>query len=94
MRSDLEDAIIAAVRGLEPGEYMTYGEVAEIAGYPGRARAVGMVLATTVERVPWWRVVGVGGRIVSPARVEQGQLLEAEGHRLTGNRITASEPPN
>ncbi len=84
---DPESAILEAVASLRPGEYATYGEVAEMAGHPGRARLVGHVLAVTAEDVPWWRVVGAGGRIVSPSAEEQAALLMSEGHLVTGRRI-------
>lgn len=91
MTSDLDMAILAAVGSLEPGEIMTYGEVAEVAGFPGRARAVGMILSRTGEPVPWWRVVGAGLRIVSPQGEHQAKLLMAEGHSVVGNRIGLGE---
>ncbi len=51
----------------------TYGDVAEVAGYPRQARLVGRILATTDVDVPWWRVVNAAGRIVSghPERADQ-----------------------
>ena len=61
--SDLGAPVLAVVVTLEPGEVVTYGEVARQAGYPGAARAVGNVLARTDEAVPWWRVVAADGRL-------------------------------
>ncbi len=84
---DLEVMILDVIRRIPQGDVMTYGEVAEIAGFPGRARAVGRVLAATVEDVPWWRVVGSGFRIVSPSATEQRDRLVAEGHRIRAYRI-------
>jgi len=74
-----ETAVLDVLRSLRSGEVITYGEVAELAGYPGRARAVGRILASTEEDVPWWRVVGRGGRLLSPQAVEQEELLRKEG---------------
>ena len=48
---------------LRSGEVVTYGEVAEEAGHPGAARAVGNVIASS-EDLPWWRVVTSTGRLV------------------------------
>ncbi|MGH8958036.1 MAG: MGMT family protein [Acidimicrobiia bacterium] len=76
--SEFEQAVLAVLRSLEPGEVMTYGEVAELAGYPGRARGVGRILAITPEDLPWWRVVGAGGRMRSPNPALQAQLLASE----------------
>lgn len=80
--SEFEEAVLAVLRTLRRGEVHTYGEVAEMAGYPGRARGVGRILSVTGEDVPWWRVVGHGGKLVSPHRDEQAARLRAEGIAL------------
>ncbi len=36
-----EESVLEVLRSLRPGEVVTYGEVAEMAGYPGRARGSG-----------------------------------------------------
>ncbi len=74
-----EESVLEVLRSLRPGEVVTYGEVAEMAGFPGRARAVGRILRLTEEEVPWWRVVGYGGRLISPNPAEQADLLRREG---------------
>jgi len=83
----LEDAVIAVVRSIPEGEVLTYGEVAAEAGGPGAARAVGRVLATTGEEVPWWRVVNARGRLVPGHEREHGRLLRAEGMTLRGGHV-------
>jgi methylated-DNA-protein-cysteine methyltransferase related protein len=80
--TEFERAVLNVLRSLRSGEVVTYGEVAELAGYPGRARAVGRILASTEEDVPWWRVVGYGGRLLSPNPHEQERLLRKEGAAL------------
>ncbi len=77
--TEFEAAVLEVLRSLRRGEIVTYGEVAELAGYPGRARGVGRILAQTEEDVPWWRVVGHGGRLLSPNPREQAELLRREG---------------
>lgn len=77
--SDFEAAALKILRSLRAGEAATYGEVAELAGFPGRARAVGRLLAVTDDDLPWWRVVGYGGRLRSPHPIVQARLLEDEG---------------
>jgi methylated-DNA-protein-cysteine methyltransferase-like protein len=71
----------AVVRSLRPGEIASYGEVAEEAGFPGAARAVGAVMARPVgdQELPWWRVVTAGGRRVARAGREHARRLKAEG---------------
>jgi methylated-DNA-protein-cysteine methyltransferase-like protein len=85
--SRFEHQVLEVLRRLTPGEVATYGEVAEWAGFPGRARAVGRILAMTDEEIPWWRVVGAGGRLVSPTWAEQKALLIGEGHRIQGRTL-------
>lgn len=75
------------VRRIPRGRVLTYGEVAELAGHPGAARAVGAAMrASTGQGLPWQRVVGKHSRglgrvaILDPVggAVQRG-LLEREG---------------
>lgn len=94
MIGGFEERVIAVIAAIPPGEVMTYGEVAEEAGFPGAARAVGNLLRTTDAALPWWRVVGAGGRLRSPEPAEQARLLRREGStflrelRTTGARTS------
>jgi methylated-DNA-protein-cysteine methyltransferase-like protein len=89
--------ILDAVRAVPRGRVASYGEIAERAGLPRRARLVGRVLAQlpTGTRVPWHRVVNAQGRISLPpgssAAREQRQRLLAEGVRLSGGRVAMKE---
>jgi methylated-DNA-protein-cysteine methyltransferase-like protein len=74
-----EARIVEVLAGLEPGELVTYGEVALEAGRPGAARAVGRFLAEHGDQVCWWRVVTAGGRLVPGHEVEHARRLRAEG---------------
>ena len=80
-QSDFEEAVLHVLRSLKSGEIVTYGEVAELAGFPGRARGVGRILSVTPEDLPWWRVVGAGGKIRSPHPALQEHLLAIESQR-------------
>lgn len=84
--TDFEEAVVAVISALEPGDVVTYGEVAAEAGHPGAARAVGSVLRKT-GGLPWWRVVGAGGRIRTPNRVRQARLLADEGVLIINGRV-------
>jgi len=77
--------VLAVLRGLQPGEVMTYGEVAHDAGFPNAARAVGNLLRMTDQDVPWWRVVRADGSLAKGAR--QRGRLEAEGVPFRGARV-------
>jgi methylated-DNA-protein-cysteine methyltransferase-like protein len=83
-----EERVIGVLRALRPGQVVTYGEVAEEAGFPGAARAVGNLLART-DGLPWWRVVASSGRLVSGHPAEQASRLRAEGVVVRDGRIVS-----
>jgi len=83
----LEDAVSAVLHALEPGDVVTYGEVALEAGWPGRARAVGRILSTSDGEYPWWRVVNASGRLVPGHEEEQARRLAAEGVEVRDGRV-------
>jgi methylated-DNA-protein-cysteine methyltransferase-like protein len=83
----LYDQFYAVVRRIPRGRVLTYGQVAELAGHPGAARAVGAAMrASTGRGLPWQRVVGAHARgqakvaILDPVGGSiQRALLEDEG---------------
>ena len=81
-----DEAVAAVLFALQPGEVMTYGEVAAEAGYPGAARAVGNFLRGS-EGYPWWRVVNTSGRLVPGHEVEHERRLVAEGVVVQNGRV-------
>lgn len=93
MTEPFETAVADVVRSIRAGEVLTYGEVAAEAGRPGAARAVGTLLRTTGVTLPWWRVVGSGGRLRSPDPTEQARRLRGEGHVVEGLRVLAPRDP-
>jgi len=93
--SSLYDRIYEAVRRIPRGRVATYGQVAELAGLPRRARLVGFALRELPDdrMVPWHRVVNAGGRISDRGRPdsenEQRALLESEGVEFdAGGRLS------
>jgi methylated-DNA-protein-cysteine methyltransferase-like protein len=96
-QSSLE-AIWRVVKSIPRGEVASYGAVARRAGLPGRARLVGHALkvAPAKLRLPWFRVLGAGGRISFPPRTrnhaEQSRRLRAEGHVVRSGRIVTWAP--
>jgi methylated-DNA-protein-cysteine methyltransferase related protein len=88
--TDFRARVEAVVAALGPGEVVTYGEVAAQAGSPGAARGVGGVLRSAEGDLPWWRVVGAGGRLVAPDAEEQAARLAAEGVEVTARRVQSS----
>ena len=70
--------IVDVIVALQPGEVVTYGDIADVAGYPKLSRLVGHILATTEIDVPWWRVVNAAGRLVPGHERTQARLLREE----------------
>lgn len=87
----LYDELYAVVRAIPRGRVLTYGQVAELAGHPGAARAAGAAMrASTGRGLPWQRVVGAHARglgkvaILDPiGGAVQRALLEKEGVTFT-----------
>jgi methylated-DNA-protein-cysteine methyltransferase-like protein len=85
--NERDQRIVEVIRALREGEVVTYGDIAEDAGYPKQSRLVGHILATTDEDVPWWRVVNSVGRLVPGHEREQSAQLRSEGVRVSDGRV-------
>lgn len=86
-------AVLRVVDALQPGEVVSYGEVARRAGFPRRARGVGNVLAGHAsDDLPWWRVVRADGSLAAPNAVLQQRLLEEEGVEVRNRRVVDGVP--
>ena len=80
------EQIYETVCQIPSGRVASYGQIAELAGLPRRARQVGYALAALPESrddVPWHRVINAQGQ-VSPRHQPgyedlQRMMLEAEG---------------
>ena len=91
-RRDVSDSyarIYAVVGRIPRGKVATYGQVAALAGLPGRARQVGYALYALPEGnpLPWHRVLGAGGklslmRLDVASGMSQRLRLESEGVRF------------
>ncbi len=82
--------ILDVIRSLREGEVVSYGDIAEDAGFPLQSRLVGRLLAITDDDLPWWRVVNSTGRLVPGSEAEQAQLLRAEGVTVESGRVRAA----
>ncbi len=84
------DEIRAVIRRIPPGRVATYGQIADLAGFPGRARQVVWALrGSDANGVPWHRVLGAQGKIRLPGEsgLEQHLRLRAEGVAIQKNRV-------
>ena len=84
--------IIEAIRAVPSGAVSSYGQIAAMAGYPGRARAVARILSESDQPdLPWHRILRASGQIAFPAGsamfTEQSQRLRAEGVAVRHGRV-------
>lgn len=84
--------ILAVVKLIPAGKVATYGQIADLAGLPRRARLVSTALkANDCPLVPWHRVVNSQGKISIPAADAGHQLqlslLRSDGVMASGSRV-------
>jgi O-6-methylguanine DNA methyltransferase len=82
--------VLAVVRRIPPGRVATYGDVAEAAGRPRAARAVGNIMRECrAADVPCHRVIAALGRLGGYGGSEalKRALLRAEGILVSGERV-------
>jgi O-6-methylguanine DNA methyltransferase len=90
MATVFQRRVIAAVRRIPPGRVTTYGDIAELAGSPRAARAVGSVMRECRDpSVPCHRVIGAAGALGGYGNNLQvkRELLRAEGHQVGRGRV-------
>jgi len=85
------------VQLIPKGKVACYGQIADLAGLPGRARLVGKALGKVPEcgwqgkTVPWYRVINSQGKISFPVGSDffekQKHLLQEEQIVVIGSRI-------
>ena len=82
MNSGFKQSVLNIVKQIPAGKTMTYGQVAAIAGRPGAARAVGMIMSQNLNpEVPCHRVIRADGKLGGYNRggIEQkAKLLKQE----------------
>lgn len=81
------------VLSIPAGKVASYGQIADLAGLPGRARLVGKALgyAPADMQLPWFRVLRSDRSLAfaagSDSARQQRQLLLAEGVLIQRNRV-------
>lgn len=85
--------IWSIVQRIPPGSVASYGQIADLAGLPGRSRLVAKALQQAPMPLPWHRVLRSSGQIAFTAGSEeattQRALLLDEGILLKGYRVHA-----
>jgi methylated-DNA-protein-cysteine methyltransferase-like protein len=84
------------VQLIPEGKVASYGQIADLAGLPGRARLVGKSLGFVPKdmHVPWHRVLRATGQIAFPKgseqSLEQTGILQQEDVAVFNNRVKLS----
>lgn len=93
-----QQKIWLVVQSIPAGKVSSYGQIADLAGLPGRARLVGKVLGMVPEsgfngsEVPWYRVLRASGQIAFPVASDhynrqRAHLLD-EGVMVKGRTVS------
>ena len=84
MDTKTRQSVYRIIRGIPRGSVLSYGDIAKRVGTG--PRQVAAAVRACPAGLPWHRVVGSGGRILTPGEtaVTQRQLLMAEGIRFRG----------
>src|ERR1700749_3782309 len=86
------EAIKRTIASIPRGRVSSYGEIAQRAGLPGRARLVGKVLGDAGSELPWHRVLRSSGQSAFPPGSrgfrEQSQRLRTEGVVVVNGRVS------
>lgn len=89
------DRVYAMVKRIPRGRVITYGQLAKMLRLPGGARTAGFAIAAcpSGRGIPWHRVVGAKGRILTqePVASLQRRLLESEGTHIEGRGVDLSK---
>ncbi|MBA1202439.1 DNA base-flipping protein YbaZ [Pseudomonas capeferrum] len=86
-------ALYSVLGQIPSGRVVSYGQLAELAGFRQAARWVGRTLGQLPAdtRLPWHRVLGANGRLSlalgTPGGDEQRARLRAEGVGVHNNRV-------
>lgn len=80
MNGGFFEAVYAAVATVPYGKVATYGDIARMIGFPGRARYVGYAMRVCPDSIPWQRIVKADGSVTGGAYAPiRRALLEQEG---------------
>ncbi|MBV1910491.1 MAG: MGMT family protein [Kangiellaceae bacterium] len=81
------------VQVVPSGKVASYGQIADLAGLPGRARLVGksLGLAPSSMNLPWYRILRSSGQLAFEKGTRQAEMqkgfLQEEGVVVMNNRV-------
>lgn len=84
------ESVLSVVRSISLGSVLSYKEVAEQAGYPGAARAVGALMKRNFDAgVPCHRVIRSDGQLgeYNRGRERKVALLKGEGVSMRNGKV-------
>ncbi len=90
-------SILLTIASVPAGKISTYGQIATLAGQPGKARFVGHILKNLPRdsRIPWHRIINAQGKSSFPVNSDRYQkqiaLLEAEGIVIKNHKISLKQ---
>lgn len=91
MTTKFHQQVAAVVKTIPPGSVMTYAEVANAAGSPGAARAVGTIMKANFDpEIPCHRVIRSDRRVGEYNRggsAEKLKKLEKEGVETKNGKV-------
>ncbi|MDB5237646.1 MAG: hypothetical protein JWL88_748 [Parcubacteria group bacterium] len=93
LKTNFQKTVHAVVASIPKGSVATYGQVAELAGRPGAARAVGTIMSSNqdTKATPCHRVVGSTGALAGYAYGDglatKKKMLMNEGVAFKGERV-------
>lgn len=87
----VHERVVKTLRVVPSGVVVSYGQLADYCGLPGRARMMGKCLREIRGEHNWHRVVRADGKIAFPAGSnkahEQRKRLQEEGVVVINNKI-------
>lgn len=78
--------VLDVVAAIQPGEVLSYGEVARLAGIAS-ARLVGRILADSDDDLPWHRVIHADGTFAPHLADRQAALLRRDSVSVIAGRV-------
>lgn len=86
------------VKNIPAGQVMSYGMIAERAGYPNYPRMVSPAMGRSPDKLPWYRVVRSNHTLAFEEGTKdykrQAGLLRKEGVKVKGRKVIPVPLPN